>query len=192
MINRKLIYVVICVGLVPVVVLAATWLYKFAVNKYNEKMYPLPDEYLEMISKYSDRYSVPEALICGVINTESSFVYDAVSHAGAKGLMQITDPTFEWIQYRLGEEVSIDMVFDAETNIKYGTFLLSFLYEEFGNWDTAFAAYNAGRNKVKSWLQDETITKDGKLVNIPYGETAIYIKKVNKAWDYYSKNYFNK
>ena len=84
------------------------------------------------------------------------------------------------------------MVFDAETNVKYGTFFLSFLYGEFGDWDTAFAAYNAGRNKVKSWLQDESISKDGKLVNIPYSETANYIKKVNKAWDYYSKNHFNK
>lgn len=78
-----------------------------------------------------------------------------------------------------GEDISVDMLYDPETNIKYGTYFLSILYEEFGSWDTVYAAYNAGRSRVNSWLSDDEVTKDGKLVNIPYPETARYVKRVS-------------
>ena len=190
MIKNKLARIAICTAVILIIIPLAFSLYNTAVTEYYKRQYPLPDEYLDTITKYSEQYSVPPELICGVINTESSFVKDAVSHAGAKGLMQITGPTFEWIQYKLDEELSANEVFDIDTNIRYGTFLLSFLYSEFNNWDTALAAYNAGRNKVKDWLADESVSQDGVLVNIPYKETADYVKKVAKAREYYAKNYF--
>lgn len=95
------------------------------------------------------------------------------------GLMQITKETFWWLLSKNGEDISVDMLYDPETNIKYGTYFLSILYEEFGSWDTVYAAYNAGRSRVNSWLSDDEVTKDGKLVNIPYPETARYVKRVS-------------
>ncbi len=167
----------------------------FAVKKYlislEYKMYPLPTEYVSEIEKWSDEYDVPIEMLCGVIHTESNFNPDAVSHAGAKGMMQITKDTFEWVSFKLKEQQTEDALFDHKINIKYGTYLLSFLYDEFGDWDTVFAAYNAGRSKVKSWLEDESITENGKLKNIPYKETADYIKKVNKAAEKYKQLYFS-
>ena len=167
----------------------------FAVKKYRisleYKMYPLPEEYVGEIEKWSDEYDVPIEILCGVIHTESDFRPDAVSHAGAKGMMQITKDTFDWVSFKLKEQPADDELLDYKTNIKYGTYLLSFLYEEFGDWDTVFAAYNAGRGKVNLWLEDESITEDGKLKNIPYKETADYIEKVNRAAEKYKQLYFS-
>ena len=162
------------------IVLAAAALINLALQMrsfYTRVTHPLL--YEEYIEKYSEQYSVPKEIVCAVINTESSFDSSALSGAGAMGLMQITKETFWWILSKNGEDISVDMLYDPETNIKYGTYFLSILYEEFGSWDTVYAAYNAGRSRVNSWLSDDEVTKDGKLVNIPYPETARYVKRVS-------------
>jgi len=189
---KKAIIIVISVLLVCAVVgtVAFSAIKKF-LKSLEYKMYPLPDEYVSEIEKWSDEYGVPIEIVCGVIYTESGFDPEAVSNAGAKGMMQITKDTFDWILFKLKEQQPEEALFDYSINIKYGTYLLSFLYDEFGDWDTAFAAYNAGRGKVNSWLEDESITQDGKLKNIPYKETEEYIEKVNKAAGKYKELYFS-
>ena len=162
------------------IILAAAALINLALQMrsfYTRVTHPLL--YEEYIEKYSEQYSVPKEIVCAVINTESSFDSSALSEAGAMGLMQITKETFWWLLSKNGEDISVDMLYDPETNIKYGTYFLSILYEEFGSWDTVYAAYNAGRSRVNSWLSDDEVTKDGKLVNIPYPETARYVKRVS-------------
>ncbi len=189
---KKTLIIVISVLLVLSVIGYAAY---HAVQKFlselEYKMYPLPEEYVSEIEKWSSEYNVPIEIVCGVIHTESGFEPDAVSHAGAKGMMQITKDTFDWITFKLKEEQTEDVLFDYKTNIKYGTYLLSYLYDDFGDWDTVFAAYNAGRGRVNSWLEDESITQDGKLKNIPYKETEDYIEKVNKAAGKYKELYFS-
>ena len=69
-------------------------------------------------------------------------------------------------------------------------YFLYLLYEEFGNWDTALAAYNAGRGNVIKWLSDPTVSQNGKLTNIPFEETRDYIKKINDSQAIYKKLYF--
>ena len=109
-----------------------------------------------------------------------------MSGAGAIGLMQITRETFWWLLTKAGEDMDVDRLYDPEINIRYGTYFLSLLYEEFGDWDTVCAAYNAGRSRVHGWLDDPDITKDGKLVNIPITETAEYVVKVRKSAEKYT------
>lgn len=157
---------------------------------FQEELHPLPQEYLETIEKYSAEYGLPIELVCSVINTESSFDPSALSHAGAVGLMQITEDTFNWLQFKSGEEYPLSMLNDPEINIKFGCFFLSLLYEEFGDYDTALAAYNAGRSRVNGWLTDERYSENGKLTLIPIEETSNYVAKVNKAKDIYKKLYF--
>ena len=178
------------------IILAAAALINLALQMrsfYTRVTHPLL--YEEYIEKYSEQYSVPKEIVCAVINTESSFDSSALSEAGAMGLMQITKECFfEGIKYAregnhlfdisgaigdYAEEHGYGVLYDPETNIKYGTYFLSILYEEFGSWDTVYAAYNAGRSRVNSWLSDDEVTKDGKLVNIPYPETARYVKRVS-------------
>ncbi|MDR1631132.1 MAG: lytic transglycosylase domain-containing protein [Oscillospiraceae bacterium] len=150
----------------------------------------MPLDYQRLVQKYAKEYNLDEALVFAVIKTESSFNPNAVSGADARGLMQITPDTFEWLQTKTGERHELQKLFDPETCIRYGTFFLSILINEFKNVDTALAAYNAGRTRVNTWLQDDTLTDDGvTLKYIPFPETRYYVKKINTALEWYRKLY---
>ncbi len=158
---------------------------------YLDKAYPM--EYSEYVEKYSKEYGVDKFLVYAVIKTESGFRADAVSNVGARGLMQITEVTFDWIKLRLGDSESefYDM-YNPETNIRYGCWFLGFLCEEFGNIETVAAAYHAGRGKVNEWLGNKNYSRDGvHLDTIPGRDTAHYVSKVTGAVDIYIRLYDN-
>ena len=137
--------------------------------------------------KYSEKYAVPKEIVYAVINCESSYEADAKSSSGAVGLMQVMPSTFEEICRDLGEEYNASSLYDPEVNIKSGVYYLSKLYRRYGVWETVFAAYNAGYGKVDKWLADDSISEDGRLVNIPYKETADYVERVTDAKRVYSE-----
>lgn len=150
-----------------------------------------PQNYSEYVSRYAAEYGVPEYIVYAVIKTESNFESNAVSDAGAIGLMQITPATFEWVSRLMKRSSDRGMLYDPETNIEYGTYLLSYLYMRYNRWDTVFAAYNAGMTRVDDWLQDSRYSDgDGKLSEIPFRETEEYIHKVNDAIDVYRRLYY--
>lgn len=69
-------------------------------------------------------------------------------------------------------------------------FFLDMLLDEFGDTETALAAYHAGRGIVNEWLADSKISPDGKtLESIPYDDTAAYVKKVIKTCEKYRRIY---
>ena len=148
-----------------------------------------PTEYSEIIEAKSEEYDVPLSVIYAVIKTESGFDPAAESWVGARGLMQITEDAYEWIDYYRGATgADWDDLYDPEVNIDYGVWLLSYHYGLFGDWETVYAAYNAGPNAVKKWLENTEYSTDGRtLYNIPYEETANYRKKVSA----YRKGYQN-
>ena len=146
-----------------------------------------PMKYSQYVEKYSEEYSVPQEIIYAVIKCESSYEADVISSSGAVGLMQIMPSTFEDLCRRMGEEYNENLLYSPEVNIKYGTFYLSYLHSRYGVWETVFAAYNAGYGKVDSWLKDESASKDGRLIEIPYEETREYVKRVSDARDVYAK-----
>lgn len=139
-----------------------------------------PLEYSDLVEKYSDQYDVPQDLVYAIIKAESNFTKDAVSHVGANGLMQLTDDTAYWIAEKLNkEDFSIEMVSEPEININFGVWYLSYLINEMHYTDIAILSYNAGHNKVKGWLDDGIIEKNGVNIDkIPYRETKIYLTKV--------------
>ena len=130
-------------------------------------------------------------MIYAVIKTESGFDSSAVSSKGAIGLMQMTPLTFNWLtNEKLDEGLDEGMLYDPETNIRYGVYYLSSLYRKYKNWDTAIAAYNAGPGNVDEWLEIEEYSSNGiTLKKIPFKETRNHIKKVNRSLDYYDKLY---
>ena len=106
--------------------------------------------------------------------------------------MQITPDTFEWLMMRQKEEMDTGMLYDPETNIRYGVYYLSYLYQEFGLWNSVFAAYNAGPNRVKAWRDNPDYADvNGALTDIPIPETKAYTKKVEKAANIYQKLYYS-
>lgn len=152
--------------------------------------YLYPVSYYDLVKEYSREYDISEELLLAVIKTESSFDPEAVSAAGALGLTQITPDTFNWLQTKTGESLDSEALKEPEVSIKYGAFFLHLLLDEFGNTETAVAAYHAGRGRVNGWLEDAEISSDGlKLDNIPVAETAHYVRKVMRAVNIYSSIY---
>ena len=175
---KKVVLFIVIFLLLSVLVLTLILMRKTGSNVQQE-VYKI--EYIELVEKYSEEYGVPEALTLAVIKTESNFRADAVSRAGAMGLMQMMPLTFRDMQSRIGEEYNDDMLLDPEISIKYGTYYLAYLYRYFDNWENAVAAYNAGMGNVSSWLKNDEYSKDGELINIPFTETDRYLKRVQSS-----------
>lgn len=149
-----------------------------------------PTKYSDFVESYTLEYNLQKSFVYAVIKCESGFDERAVSSVGAKGLMQIMPETFLWLQGKTGEELSEEMLFDAETNIKYGSLLYSGLIKNFGDVKTAVAAYHAGWGNVKKWLSDKRYSKDGKtLYDIPFPSTKHYVERVMKTQKIYEKLY---
>lgn len=149
-----------------------------------------PRQYVDLVEENAKQFDINEALIYSLIKTESGFDKNAVSSVGAKGLTQITPDTFSWLQSKTGENYDEDALFEPEISVYYGVYFLDMLLEEFGNTETALAAYHAGRGKVNEWLSDPRISPDGEtLENIPYEDTAGYVKRVIKNAEKYKKIY---
>jgi soluble lytic murein transglycosylase-like protein len=123
--------------------------------------------FADIIASASRKYGVDSALIAGVIESESSFNPNAVSSAGAKGLMQLMDGT--------ARGLGVSDPFDPSQNIMGGTRLLRQLLDRYGgDVRLALAAYNAGPGAV---------SKYGGVP--PYAETQRYIPKVLSAMQRY-------
>lgn len=163
----------------------------FGYKKYLEIAYPI--KYQSWVEKYAAENHLNKYFVYAVIKTESGFDPGAESNVGARGLMQIMKDTFEWIKFKTDDETAVyDDMFDAETNIKYGCYLLGYLMDEFGSVEVAAAAYHAGRGNVNSWLADKRYSSDGvHLDTIPISDTAHYVNKITKAMNKYIKLYDN-
>ena len=185
------IYKRIFTGLLAVALLLSCYpLLRWGMDSYYRAAYPY--EYKEYIRTYSAENNLPEALVCAVVYTESTFRPDAVSPVGARGLMQLMEESFDWTRNKLGEgeEVTYDTMFDPETNIRYGSKMLSLLLEEFGSVETALCAYHAGWGNVKNWLKNPDYSSDGRTVDvIPYDDTRYYVNKVKQTAQIYEKLY---
>ena len=151
-----------------------------------------PTDYSDLVVKYAEEYGVPESLIYAVIRTESGFDPEAVSKAGAVGLMQLMPDTFDWLTGLAGEKEGEGGATDPEANIRRGVCYLKYLHGIFGSdsWETEIAAYNAGQGRVAKWLADPQYSDDGvTLKNIPITETANHVEKVAGARKKYVKLY---
>lgn len=154
---------------------------------FNLVMYPI--KYKKEINKYSKIYNIDRSLIASVICVESSFNQNAISSKGAKGLMQIMPQTAKWICEKENIDYDEQKLLNAEYNINLGTYYLNYLINKFKNTDTAIIAYNAGEGVVSSWLKNEKLTYNGKIVNIPYKETSNYLTKINRAINIYKDRF---
>lgn len=127
----------------------------------------------DLINAAGQKYGVAPSLIKGVIQTESSFHPNALSHAGAKGLMQLMDGT--------AQGLGVTNSFDPVQNIDGGTRFLSYLLRKYdGNVPVALAAYNAGPGRVdRLGIASEQDLAD-KYEQLPQ-ETQNYVRKVTAA-----------
>ena len=112
------------------------------------------------IQKAANKYNLSPGLIKGVIRAESNFQVDALSRAGAQGLMQLMPAT--------AKELGVTKPFDIDQNIDGGSRYLRKMLDSFGgDVKLALAAYNAGPGTVRKYTG-----------NVPYQETIKYINRV--------------
>ncbi|KQX64760.1 MULTISPECIES: lytic transglycosylase domain-containing protein [unclassified Paenibacillus] len=123
-----------------------------------------------LIQEASHKYGVDTSLVKAVIQQESEFNHQAVSPAGAKGLMQLMDGT--------GGGFGVTNPFDPKQNVDAGTHFLSNLIKKYnGNEGVALAAYNAGPGRVDRLGIKTDQDLANKLHLLPR-ETQDYITKV--------------
>lgn len=160
----------------------------FFIENKTIQRFMYPKKYSSYVEMYSEEFGLDENLVYSVIKAESKFRKDALSHKGAKGLMQISDITRDWAAEELGLE-NVD-IYNPETNIMIGCWYLNKLYKEFGSLGLVIAAYNGGSGNVRRWLEDKSYSKDGKsLHSIPFKETSNYVDKVSSNYKKYNKIY---
>lgn len=175
---------------IPGMVLASFLLVFLGLRQFYRAAYPLG--YREVVEPVAVEKELDPALVYAVIRTESGFSPTARSSVDARGLMQLTPDTFQWVRFRLGEQgfAADDILYDPEQNVYYGCADLSLLLGEFSREDTALAAYHAGRGSVNRWLTDSRYSQDGsRLTAIPYPDTDTYVKKVLTTRDLYHRLY---
>ena len=154
-----------------------------------------PVQYKEFVEKYSDEYGVPKNVIYSVIKCESEFDSSLLSDDGKIGLMQVSPETLEAYKEELHDPYDKGMLYDPETNIKYGTYRLSKMYLKLGTWRSVFAAMSAGEETVLEWLADPAFSEISemakpKLVNIPDDEVRKATEKLEDVSEKYKDLYF--
>jgi len=152
----------------------------------------LPRAFWEMFYPYAWRDEMRDAaqrrgidpyLVAAVVREESSYYPRATSRAGARGLMQLMPATARLMAPAGNLE-------DPGFNIELGTRFLAELMRDFSDPRLAVAAYNAGPNRVRQWLNTRRSDDlEAFVEQIPYDETRLYVKRVVLAWDEYRRIY---
>jgi soluble lytic murein transglycosylase len=133
------------------------------------------------VAPAASRRGIDPLLILAVIRQESGFDQDAVSPAGAYGLMQLVPSTAADVAAELGmpppDRWALHRV---PLNVALGTTLVSKLLRDYdGSEIRALAAYNAGEPAVAKWDTRSRSRPDDEFVElISYAETRRYVKKV--------------
>jgi soluble lytic murein transglycosylase len=145
----------------------------------NYKMrYPLA--YKKEITQLAQKYQLQPQWIMSIITQESAWQTDAISHADARGLMQLIDATAKRLSKKLGLKYwGKPQLHEADFNLRLGVFYQRQLFDQFNNHPLlALASYNAGETKANDWLHQFPTAPDIWAETIPYLETRDYITKI--------------
>lgn len=180
-------------GLVVVLILALAGSVLFALFRDRINKWEYPIQYAEYVTYYADKYDIDPLMLYAFIRTESNFDPRADSDAGARGLMQITEVTFDWIKSKIAptEDLSFEDLYDPETNIRFGSYFVSYCLLRYqDDLATAAAAYHSGWGTVDDLLAQSQYSADGKtLDHYPYPQMRLYVKKITSSYQRYQEIY---
>ncbi|MDX3773926.1 transglycosylase SLT domain-containing protein [Chromatiaceae bacterium AAb-1] len=144
-----------------------------------------PLAFQDEIRHFSEKAKINSGWAMAIARRESSFMADANSPVGARGLMQIMPDTANYIAKK---PVQLRQLYNPVVNIDYGTDYLNYLMRRNdGNLLMATAAYNAGYSRVRQWIpKDYAIPADVWIETIPYRETREYVKAVMAYYQIYN------
>ena len=164
-------------------------------SAFREKIdrWEYPQRYEAYVEYYSGKYGIDPMILYAFIRTESNFDPAVDSDAGARGLMQITEVTFDWITTKIAptEALTFDDLYDPEINIRFGTYFVSYCLKRYDNHlATAAAAYHNGVGAVDTLLAEAQYSSDGiTLDRYPYPQMRQYVKKITESYQRYSEIY---
>jgi soluble lytic murein transglycosylase len=148
--------------------------------------------YLPWVQQTSERYNVPPLVLLSLIRQESLFQANAVSSAGALGLMQLMPSTGAQIALESGwpADFTADDLQTAYVSLVLGSnYLGRQLIAFHGDKLAALAAYNAGPGAVLGWKAAAGDDPDVFVGTIRYLETRTYVRKVAENYEFYSRIY---
>lgn len=152
------------------------------VSYWDDLQLRFPLAYSVLVAEAADKNDLTPHLVFAIARQESAFMQDARSSAGALGLMQLMPATAQQTAKGVGMQITNQDLFRPEVNLQLGSRYLSQLMEQFdNNRILAAAAYNAGPNRVKRWLEEtgETpVPLDIWIETIPFAETRGYVQNV--------------
>ncbi len=143
--------------------------------------------YANEIRRAAQAVDVDLSLTFGLIRQESRFWAEAVSSAGALGLMQVMPSTGKWIAQQLNvKDYRPSQLTNIDVSTGFGAFYLkNALNNQGGSEVLAAAAYNAGAGRARAWRDDRRALEGAIYTeSIPFNETRDYVKKVlaNAVW----------
>jgi soluble lytic murein transglycosylase len=149
----------------------------------------LPDAYFPDPGIVPGGLAVPRALALSIARRESEFDPAVISHAGARGLMQLMPGTAKMMAAKTGQPYDLArLTSDPAYNARLGSAYLAQLIEEFGDTPVLIAAgYNAGPGRPRAWISDlgdpraAGIDAVDWVEQVPFGETRNYIMRVLEA-----------
>lgn len=155
--------------------------------------YRYPIKYQKEVLHWAQEFGVDPYMVFAVIKTESGFDPSAESSASARGLMQMTSDTFDWIKGKIApdEALTFDDLYDPEVAIRFGVCYFAYCMDRYGqDLSTAAAAYHSGWGTVDGLLQDSANTPDGvRLTTFPYRQMNHYVNKINNSYREYQQLY---
>ncbi|MGB5247389.1 MAG: transglycosylase SLT domain-containing protein [Woeseia sp.] len=153
-------------------------------DRFDDLLLRFPMPYASEFENYSKAAGIRPSWALGIARSESLFMPDIRSSAGAIGVMQLMPAT--------GRQTAKELKFpfsgratltDPVSNIRLGTWFLGNMQQRFAdNPVLATAAYNAGPHRVDAWLPDgDSLDARIWIENIPYAETRGYVRRVLAA-----------
>lgn len=148
---------------------------------YDDLELRYPPAFFDLFKTSADQAGIRVDWAMGIARSESLFMPDVKSRAGALGLMQLMPATgaatAREFQIRYTSSGSL---LDPVTNIQLGTRYLGKMQARFGSHQVlSTAAYNAGPNRVSSWLPATgSMPADIWIETLPYKETRNYVRRV--------------
>lgn len=152
-------------------------------------LYPL--RYQEELRAAADEESLDPALVAAVILQESTFDAQALSRAGARGLMQVMPATGLRIARAKGKRFRRASLHDPVTSLDFGTHYLRQMVDEFGgSVEKVLAAYNAGPHRVVAWTAAHgELGAEEFIETIPFSETRTYVMIILSSREHYRRLY---
>lgn len=148
---------------------------------WNDLELRFPVAHGETFEQLAGELAVAPPWLLAVARQESAFVPDAISPAGARGLLQLMPGTARELSGKLGQNYALHRLSDPEFSIRLGSHYLAELLEEYGHSRIlATAAYNAGPRRIQRVLTRQTrpLPADIWIETLPYYETRGYVQSV--------------